>query len=246
MKGVTSAVSGYTGGSLKNPSYDQVSTGATGHAESVRVTFDPSQVSYADLLRVFFSVATDPTELNYQGPDHGTQYRSVLWYTSARAEEHGDGIHPATREGEGVSESDRDRGEGGEAVLSCRGLSPGLRHAASGRWLHCVQRCAEGREPQAPVPGALSRSAGAGGLDATGIAPRNAHGGPHGSAASTSPSVRGSSLRLFPAHARSRRHRAGVGSNTLHSIRRASPAPRAVRPRPTCSCRGGDDIRPQT
>ena len=82
MKGVTSAVSGYTGGALKNPSYEQVSTGSTGHAESVRVVFDPSKVSYADLLRVFFSVATDPTELNYQGPDHGTQYRSVLWYTS--------------------------------------------------------------------------------------------------------------------------------------------------------------------
>lgn len=82
MNGVTSAVSGYTGGGLKNPSYEQVSTGTTGHAESVRVSFDPSKVSYADLLRVFFSVATDPTELNYQGPDHGTQYRSVLWYTS--------------------------------------------------------------------------------------------------------------------------------------------------------------------
>lgn len=82
MKGVTSAVSGYTGGALKNPGYEQVSTGSTGHAESVRVTFDPSQLSYAELLRVFFSVATDPTELNYQGPDHGTQYRSVIWYTT--------------------------------------------------------------------------------------------------------------------------------------------------------------------
>jgi peptide-methionine (S)-S-oxide reductase len=82
MKGVTSAVSGYTGGSLKNPGYRDVSTGTTGHAESVRVTFDPSTVSYADLLRVFFSVAHDPTELNYQGPDHGTQYRSVIWYTT--------------------------------------------------------------------------------------------------------------------------------------------------------------------
>jgi peptide-methionine (S)-S-oxide reductase len=82
MKGVKSAVSGYTGGSLKNPDYEQVSTGTTGHAESVRITFDPSQVSYTDLLRVFFSVATDPTELNYQGPDHGTQYRSVIWYTT--------------------------------------------------------------------------------------------------------------------------------------------------------------------
>jgi peptide-methionine (S)-S-oxide reductase len=82
MKGVTSAVSGYTGGALKNPGYEQVSTGTTGHAESVRITFDPSQVSYADLLRVLFSVATDPTQLNYQGPDHGTQYRSVIWYTT--------------------------------------------------------------------------------------------------------------------------------------------------------------------
>jgi peptide-methionine (S)-S-oxide reductase len=82
MKGVKGAVSGYTGGSLKNPTYEQVSTGTTGHAESVRITFDPAQVSYADLLRVFFSVATDPTELNYQGPDHGTQYRSVIWYTT--------------------------------------------------------------------------------------------------------------------------------------------------------------------
>jgi peptide-methionine (S)-S-oxide reductase len=82
MKGVKSAVSGYTGGSLKTPSYEQVSTGTTGHAESVRITFDPAQVSYGDLLRVFFSVATDPTELNYQGPDHGTQYRSVIWYTT--------------------------------------------------------------------------------------------------------------------------------------------------------------------
>jgi peptide-methionine (S)-S-oxide reductase len=82
MNGVTSAVSGYTGGKVKNPGYELVSTGTTGHAESVRVTFDPSKVSYADLLRVFFSVATDPTELNYQGPDHGTQYRSVLWYTT--------------------------------------------------------------------------------------------------------------------------------------------------------------------
>jgi peptide-methionine (S)-S-oxide reductase len=83
MKGVKSAISGYTGGALKNPSYEQVSTGTTGHAESVRIVFDPAQVSYADLLRVFFSVATDPTELNYQGPDHGTQYRSVIWYTTA-------------------------------------------------------------------------------------------------------------------------------------------------------------------
>ena len=103
MKGVTSAVSGYTGGALKNPSYEQVSTGTTGHAESVRVTFDPAQVSYADLLRVFFSVATDPTELNYQGPDHGTQYRSAIWFTTRGAEDHREGVHRPAHEGEGVS-----------------------------------------------------------------------------------------------------------------------------------------------
>ena len=62
--------------------YEAVSTGATGHAESVRVVFDPSQVTYGQLLQVFFSVAHDPTELNYQGPDHGPQYRSAIWYTS--------------------------------------------------------------------------------------------------------------------------------------------------------------------
>jgi peptide-methionine (S)-S-oxide reductase len=82
VKGVKSAVSGYTGGTLHSPSYEEVSSGATGHAESVRVIFDPSKVSYGQLLRVFFSVAHDPTELNYQGPDHGTQYRSEIFYTT--------------------------------------------------------------------------------------------------------------------------------------------------------------------
>jgi peptide-methionine (S)-S-oxide reductase len=80
LKGVQSAVSGYTGGSTASPSYEDVSTGTTGHAESVRVVYDPSVISYGQLLQVFFSVAHDPTELNYQGPDHGTQYRSAIFY----------------------------------------------------------------------------------------------------------------------------------------------------------------------
>ena len=79
VKGVTSAVSGYTGGNVPNATYDRVSEGNTGHAESVRVTFDPKVVSYADLLRIYFSVITDPTQLNRQGPDEGTQYRSALF-----------------------------------------------------------------------------------------------------------------------------------------------------------------------
>lgn len=80
-KGVVSATSGYAGGSVANPSYEQVSTGRTGHAESVKVVYDPSQVSFGQLLKVFFSVAHDPTELNRQGPDEGTQYRSAIFFT---------------------------------------------------------------------------------------------------------------------------------------------------------------------
>jgi peptide-methionine (S)-S-oxide reductase len=80
VKGVVSATSGYSGGEAKTAEYEVVSTGETGHAESVKIAYDPSQVTYGELLRVFFSVAHDPTELNRQGPDDGTQYRSVIFY----------------------------------------------------------------------------------------------------------------------------------------------------------------------
>ncbi len=80
VKGVVSATSGYSGGTVKNPDYEQVSSGDTGHAESVQIVYDPSKVTYGELLRVFFSVALDPTEVNRQGPDSGTQYRSVIFY----------------------------------------------------------------------------------------------------------------------------------------------------------------------
>ena len=71
---------GYSGGTVEHPDYDMVSSGRTGHAESVEIVYDPSQITYGELLRVFFSVALDPTELNRQGPDEGTQYRSVVFY----------------------------------------------------------------------------------------------------------------------------------------------------------------------
>ncbi|MFZ0320767.1 MAG: peptide-methionine (S)-S-oxide reductase MsrA [Candidatus Sulfotelmatobacter sp.] len=80
VKGVVSATSGYAGGTAKNPDYEEVSSGQTGHAESVQIVYDPSQVTYGELLRVFFSVALDPTEVDRQGPDSGTQYRSVIFY----------------------------------------------------------------------------------------------------------------------------------------------------------------------
>jgi peptide-methionine (S)-S-oxide reductase len=82
-KGVDRVVAGYAGGGPSTAQYEVVSTGTTGHAESVEVTYDPSQVSYNDLLKVFFYAAHDPTELNRQGPDSGTQYRSAIFYTNA-------------------------------------------------------------------------------------------------------------------------------------------------------------------
>jgi peptide-methionine (S)-S-oxide reductase len=82
VKGVTSAVSGYTGGDKKSAIYEVVSSGTTGHAESVRIAYDPRVISYGQLLQIFFSVH-DPTELDYQGPDVGTQYRSAIFPTSA-------------------------------------------------------------------------------------------------------------------------------------------------------------------
>ena len=86
MKGVVDATAGYSGGSAETATYGQVSSETTGHAESVKVVFDPAKLSYGTLLRVFFSVVHDPTELNRQGPDVGTSYRSVIFYTSAEQE----------------------------------------------------------------------------------------------------------------------------------------------------------------
>ena len=83
VKGVTSATSGYAGGASNNADYKLVSTGTTGHAESVKVTYDPSQITYGQLLKIYFSVAHDPTQLNRQGPDVGTQYRSAIFYNDA-------------------------------------------------------------------------------------------------------------------------------------------------------------------
>jgi peptide-methionine (S)-S-oxide reductase len=82
LKGVTSVTSGYSGGFVKSPAYETVSMGVTGHAESVSITYDPSQISYGQLLMIYFSVAHDPTQLDRQGPDTGSQYRSAIFYSN--------------------------------------------------------------------------------------------------------------------------------------------------------------------
>lgn len=87
VKGVTKVVSGYSGGDKKTANYDLVSEGETGHAEAVQITFDPRQVTFGQLLRIYFSVAHDPTELNRQGPDSGTQYRSEIFAASQEQEQ---------------------------------------------------------------------------------------------------------------------------------------------------------------
>ena len=87
LVGVSDAVSGYAGGSDRSPTYQEVSSGSTGHAEAVRVIYDPARISYDQLLQVFFTVAHDPTQLNRQGPDVGTQYRSAVFYGNAAQRE---------------------------------------------------------------------------------------------------------------------------------------------------------------
>lgn len=80
VRGVQKVLAGYAGGERSTAQYETVSTGTTGHAESVKITFDPAQISYGQILQIAFSVVHDPTELNYQGPDHGSQYRSAIFY----------------------------------------------------------------------------------------------------------------------------------------------------------------------
>lgn len=87
VKGVKNAVSGYSGGTAETATYDLTTRGNTGHAEAVEITYDPREVSFGTLLHIYFSVAHNPTQLNYQGPDHGTQYRSTIFYTGSEQEE---------------------------------------------------------------------------------------------------------------------------------------------------------------
>ena len=151
VKGVQSAISGYAGGTKKNPSYEAVSSGSTGHAESVEVKFNPAQVSYGTLLTVFFSVVHDPTQLNRQGPDHGTQYRSAIFTTSADQQRVADAYIAQLDAAKVFKAPIVTKVSTLEGVLSGRGLSPGLRNGAPEQSVHRHQRRSESREPAAAV-----------------------------------------------------------------------------------------------
>ena len=154
-KGVTSAVSGYSGGWTDKPSYEMVGSGTTGHAESVQVTFDPARISYATLLKIFFSVAHDPTQLNRQGPDVGTQYRSSLFYMSDEQKKTAESYIDVLNKGARVWQTDRHRGREVQGVLPGRSVPSGLRGDASERAVHPGQRCAEGGESSEAVSRAV-------------------------------------------------------------------------------------------
>ena len=157
VKGVADVRSGYSGGAAKTAKYDAVGSGETGHAESVEVVFDPAVVSYKDLLKVFFAVAHDPTELNRQGPDEGTQYRSAIFYANDEqklaAKSYIDELTAAkTYSGPIVTQLTALDG-----ILPGGGLSPGLPCSAPGRGVYKDQRHPEGQRPEKAIPGYLCR-----------------------------------------------------------------------------------------
>ena len=117
VKGVSDAVAGYAGGSKANAHYEIVSTGTTGHAESVQVNYDPSQVSYGQLLKIYFSVVHDPTQLNRQGPDEGTQYRSEIFYTSEEQKRIAEAYIQQLTAAKVLQEADRHQGGSAASVL---------------------------------------------------------------------------------------------------------------------------------
>jgi len=154
VKGVTRVVSGYAGGQAPTAHYEVVSTGTTGHAESVEVTYDPSLVSYDDLLKVFFRVAHDPTELNRQGPDEGTQYRSAIFFADAEQRKIADD-YIAKLKREKMFSDPIVTGGAAQGFLSGRGLPSELPRAASGQPVHRDQRSAQDRGLAREIPGAF-------------------------------------------------------------------------------------------
>ena len=145
VNGVTSAVSGYAGGAKDSAGYETVSSGGTGHAESVEITFDPRQITYGQLLQIYFSVVHDPTMLNRQGPDMA---RSIARRSSRQTTSKPRSPRPTSHsssEARAVQGGDRHEDRTGQDFLPRRGLSPGLPDAESDAPLHRHQRPAEDR-----------------------------------------------------------------------------------------------------
>ncbi len=140
VKGVKSATSGYSGGRVKSPSYEVVSMGVTGHAESVQVAYDPSQITYGQLLMIYFSVAHDPTQLNRQGPDTGTQYRSAIFYASDEQKRIAENYIAQLNSAAVYSHPIVTKVVPFEAFYPCRGLSSGLLEEKSRQPIHRLQR----------------------------------------------------------------------------------------------------------
>ena len=136
VDGVTGAVSGYAGGEPNTAQYETVGTGATGHAETVRVSFDPHRISYGRILQIYFSVAHDPTQLNRQGPDIGTQYRSTIFPANPRQTEIAKAYIAQLGEDACVHRRHRHHDRTGPHVLSGGGLSSGLPRAAPTQRVH--------------------------------------------------------------------------------------------------------------
>ena len=162
VNGVVQAVSGYAGGAKETAQYEMVGSGLTGHAESVKITYDPKKVSYGTLLQIYFSVAHDPTQLNRQDPDSGPQYRSAVFYADPAQKQTTERYIAQLDAAKAYPKQDRHPGRAADRVLSGRGLSPGLPDAAPRVGLHRPLRPAQGRQPEEPVPAAVPRRAGAG------------------------------------------------------------------------------------
>ena len=136
--GVVNALSGYAGGAKNTADYSSVSTGSTGHAEAVEIKYNPKQISYGKILQIFFSVAHDPTQLNRQGPDSGTQYRSAIFTTNDEQKKVADAYIAQLNAAKVYQKANRHQGRIARRFLSRRGLSSGLPDAAPQPTLYCV------------------------------------------------------------------------------------------------------------
>ncbi len=155
VKGVKSAVAGYSGGEKSTAHYEMVSEGNTGHAESVQITFDPSQVTYGQLLKIFFSVAHDPTEKNRQGPDTGTQYRSVIFYANDEQKNVAEAYVKQLDEAHIYSHPIVTQIVPLKAFYAAEAASPTLHGKQSIPAVHHVQRCAKSKRTQEILSRAL-------------------------------------------------------------------------------------------